>query len=92
MDISAIKVVQMEGNSGAVKNQFKIYTDSGVFFQSYDSIIAYRPQSGKVVLDERYWDYSRTTGRYRNLFLGEDIADTRRKIKNGTYLLDDLNK
>jgi len=43
-------------------------------------------------LDEYYWDYSATTGRYRNQFLGEGIADTRKGIKAGAYKLADLNR
>ena len=92
MAINGVRVENLEGSNGPVKNQFKIYTDSGVYFQSYDSVIAYRPYSGKIILDAHYWDYSKTTGKYRNIFLREGIANTRQKIKDGTYLLDDLNK
>ena len=42
-------------------------------------------------LDEHYWDYSATTGKYRNQFLGEGIAETRAKIESGEYILIDLN-
>jgi len=61
-------------------------------FQSYDSTIAVIFSSGVVLLDENTWDYSVTTGKYRNEFLGEGIAETRAKIKNGEYILTDLNK
>ena len=69
-------------------------------FQSYDSIIAVRTVWGEnavaggridIELDEKYWDYSVTTGKYRNQFLNEGIADTRKKIKSGEYKLADLN-
>jgi len=43
-----------------------------------------------VVLDEN-WDYSRTTGRYRNKFLGETVKKTREKIASGEYVIEDLN-
>ena len=46
---------------------------------------------GKIYLDEYYWDYSVTTGKYRNEFLGEGIAETRKKIASGEYILTDLN-
>ena len=75
-----------------VKNQFIIRTDKGTYFQSYDSIIVFRPLSGKIQLDKNTWDYSKTTGKYRNLFLGEDKKETERKIKTGEYILIDLNK
>ncbi len=77
------------GNS--IPNQFEIRTNKGVYFQSYDSIIAFWDNKGQIFLDSNYWDYSRTTGRYRNQFLGEDITETRRKIKSKEYILKDLN-
>lgn len=81
-------VEQMKSaNGNPVQNQFLIYTADGVFFQSYRSIIAFRANDGKVTLDADKWDYSVTTGKYRNAFLGEGIADTRRKIKSGEYQL-----
>jgi hypothetical protein len=65
-------------------------------FQSYDSIIAERifdVVSGDPIirLDKNYWDYSRTTGKYRNQFLGETKAETQKKIDSGEYILTDLN-
>ena len=87
------KVRQMTSNSSGnpVANQFIIYTDKGTYFQSYNSVIAFRDNERKITLDEYYWDYSRTTGKYRNQFLGEGIADTRAKIELGVYKLADLN-
>ena len=87
------KVRQMKSaRSGKpVANQFIIYTPDGNYFQSYNSVIACRAYDGKVTLDNYYWDYSRTTGVYRNQFLGEGIADTRSKIESGEYKLADLN-
>ena len=86
------KVAQFEGRNGAVKNQFEITTPEGRYFQSYDSIIAFRPNNGgKIQLDSRYWDYSKTTGKYRNQFLDEKKADTEKKIASGEYELTDLN-
>ena len=86
------KVRNMYSSSGnSVPNQFIIYTSEGTYFQSYKSIIAFRDNENKITLDEYYWDYSRTTGKYRNEFLGEYIADTRDKIESGEYKLADLN-
>ena len=62
-------------------------------FQSYNSIIAikeYMPL--KITLDDYYWNYSRTTSKYRNMFLNETTEETKRKIKDGTYKLANLNK
>lgn len=87
------KVRQMTSNRSGkpVANQFIIYTEEGNYFQSYNSVIAFRDNERKITLDEYYWDYSHTTGKYRNEFLGEGIADTRSKIESGEYKLADLN-
>lgn len=74
-----------------IANQFEIRTDTGVYFQSYESVIVFIPTEGKTKLDETYWDYSRTTGKYRNIFLGETKQETLKKINSGEYLLTDLN-
>lgn len=75
-----------------VPNQFTIKTDSGTYFQSYESIICFRSNDGKIYLDEKFWDYSRTTAKYRNIFLGENKQETLKKINDGTYTFKELNK
>lgn len=72
-------------NGNAVPNQFIIYCDNGRVFKSYNSIIAI-VLDGKTYLGED-WDYSQTTGKYRNMFLGETKEETERKIKSGEYIL-----
>ena len=87
-----MKVENMTSSQGnKVANQFLITDNGDEYFQSCRSMIAKRSQ-GKIYLDEYYWDYSVTTGKYRNEFLGEGIADTRKKIEQGIYILTDLNK
>ena len=89
-----MKTIQMTSpNSGRpVSNQYILNDGLGNnFFQSYNSIIAKISNAGKVFLDKTYWDYSTTTGKYRNRFLNENIAKTRAKIKSGEYILVDLN-
>ena len=94
-----IKVKNMENRQGKpVVNQFIINQIEGVIertiFQSYKSTIAMKVDNGdtfQIYLDNDTWDYSSTTGRYRNVFLNEDIHETRKKIKSGEYLLVDLN-
>ena len=52
------KVKNMYSGSGnPVANQFIIYTDEGTYFQSYDSVIAFRDNNSKITLDDYYWDY-----------------------------------
>lgn len=94
MKTPQVKVYQMESprTGQPVANQFILRTADGEYFQSYQSIIAFRPfGGGQVVLDEYYWDYSRTTGKYRNEFLGENTNETRKKIESGEYKLENLN-
>ena len=91
-----MKVKNMKSDKGnSVPNQFIIYSDEGVFFQSYNSIICkrtYNPEGfNKVFLDSYYWDYSTTTAKYRREFLNEGIEATRKKIDSGEYILTDLN-
>ena len=93
------KVEQMTNRMGKpVVNQFIIHQQEGylkrTIFQSYKSIIAMKVDNGdtyQIYLDNDTWDYSSTTGRYRNVFLGEDIHETRKKIKYNEYILVDLN-
>ena len=75
-----------------ITNQFEIQTDEGVYFQSYQTVIAFKPITGKIQLDSSHWDYSRTTGKYRNMFLDENKKTTESKIASGEYELVDLNK
>lgn len=93
MNIQHIKVQQMSSprSGNPVANQFTIQTEEGEYFQSYRTIIAFRANDGTITLDEGSWDYSRTTGKYRNEFLGENTAETRKRIKSGEYKLADLN-
>lgn len=73
-------------------NQMFITSDNGdYFFQSHSSIIAVKRNDGKIELDRRFWDYSKTTGKYRNLFLNETKKETQQKIDSGEYLLTNLN-
>lgn len=83
-------VENFDGKNGKVKNQFIIQTDKGIVFQSYNSVITAKI-SGKRYLDSGTWDYSITTGKYRNQFLGETKKETEAKIKSGEYILTDLN-
>jgi len=100
-----MKVTNMRSNSTGreIPNQF-IITDEGrgalgnftsrQVFQSHDSIIAIRTEwedETKIQLDIHKWDYSTTTDKYRNQFLGEKKADTQCKIDSGEYKLVNLN-
>jgi hypothetical protein len=90
-----IKVRNMTNkNWRQVANQFIINdTETHIeYFQSYAATIVKQVPNDGIYLDEYYWDYSNTTGRYRNQYLGDSgIAETRKKIADGTYKLADLN-
>ena len=85
-------------NGNRAKDQ-SILTDhrtGTTYFQSYQSIIVRIERKmpefyWTVYLDKRLWDCSKTTGKYRNIFLGESKRDTMKKIKSGEYLLVNLN-
>lgn len=85
-----MKVENMESSNGnKVANQFVITTDEGQMFQSYNSNIAFLPSDGGKVVIGKNWDYSNTTGKYRNLFLGETKKQTQAKIDSGEYIYDE---
>jgi len=77
-------------NGNSVPNQFLLTDGNKIVFQSYKSVIAVI-ENGKVSLDQKFWDYSPTTGKYRNQFLGETKKETEAKIKSGEYILTNLN-
>jgi hypothetical protein len=73
-------------------NQAIIRTSDGCkFLQSYNSVIVKIDNNNNVELDQKYWNYSRTTGKYRNMFLSETQKETEKKIASGEYKLTNLN-
>lgn len=90
-----MKVNNMKSRNGnKVPNQFIVHTPEATFFQSYNSIIVkttFKDGQRVVYLDEYYWNYSRTTSKYRSLFLGENTQETKDNIKSGKYKLTNLN-
>jgi DNA polymerase IIIc chi subunit len=97
------KVIALKTSAGAIAaQQYMIVEDVSdavcrLTFQSYNTIIARitvnsRAHTRSVELDKDCWDYSRTTSKYRNQFLGENTKTTRRSIESGEYLMRSLNK
>lgn len=90
-----VKVRNMRSSRGNdIPNQFTITTKQGEYFQSYSTIIGfYRYKDGQTFLDKDSWDYSVTTGKYRNQWTGDyGIEETREHIASGKYKLKNLNK
>ena len=88
-NIKVLNMISSKGNK--IPNQFVIVTPEGNYFQSYNSVIAFINNEGRVFLDKNKWDYSTTTGKYRNIFLGENKKLTEKRINNNNYVLIDLN-
>ena len=100
-----VKVKSMISTKGnAVPNQFILWNDEDIYFQSYKSIIArvqgYEGVYPVIVLDSNFWDYSKTTSTYLFKFLsrfGSSVNESinkrlvQKRIDNGDYLLGDLN-
>tara|TARA_R110000868_G_scaffold110089_1_gene298576 strand:- start:226 stop:498 length:273 start_codon:yes stop_codon:yes gene_type:complete len=86
-----MKVENMVNNNGnKIVNQFIIYQDDQIFFQSYNTMIA-MVQDHYIELDANYWNYSKTTSKYRNQFLNMTTKEIENAIKNGLITLTDLN-
>lgn len=79
-------------SGNASPNQLVITDDYKRAFKSYDSIIAMKTHDGKLtVLDEKYWNYSKTTTKWLCFFLGDALPVVKERIENGDYQLRDLN-
>ena len=89
---AGVQVRNMTSRSGnPVPNQFVITTKFGRMFRSYDSNIAFIPNDEDVIYLGRDWNYSATTGKYRNEFLGCGVADVKAMLKSGkAILVEDL--
>lgn len=101
MQVVKVKNMTSPRTGAPVANQF-VLTDTNKSggtrhrFQSYDSTIAIKSfdvlsDRWYITLDATYWNYSKTTSKYRNEFLNETTKETQKKIDNGEYFLDDLN-
>ena len=90
-----MKVENMTSNKGnKIANQFIIYDDDKVYFQSYNTKIA-MIQDHYIELDAKYWNYSKTTSKYLNeffkLFMNISPKEIKANIKDNTFFLTDLN-
>ena len=80
------KVTQLNG----IANQLLIHYSNATVFQSYNSIIAIQyKDNGKVILGKDY-NYSKTTSKYLNLFLGlSSSIEVKKNIESGLYTIDE---
>lgn len=61
-------------------------SNCGNVLKSYDKIIVIK-KGGKTYLNADYYDYSTTTSKHRNLFLGVDSKRFYKNLKEGYYIL-----
>lgn len=85
-------VRNMEGRSGKVANQFIITGDGKTTFQSYDSTIAEINNNAKEIIIHPHYNYSKTTGKYRNQFFENEgfsglatLKGLEKAIEEGNY-------
>ncbi len=84
-----MNVQNLTSNQGnTIANQFEITTKKGRYFQSYKSMIVFIPSNGAKIQLGEDWNYSQTTSKYRNIFLGESSKETEAKLKSGEYKLN----
>lgn len=87
-----MRVEQMINDRGnAAANQFIIRDGCRLIFQSYDSIIAIVDYDTNEITLGMDWNYSKTTGKHRNIFFRdyahihdlETLEGVRKALKNG---------
>lgn len=97
-ELKQIKFKQLQNNQVVIT-----YANGDEAFYSYGRLIALKESEPRYMdtfgdspicrtyLNVNAWDYSRTTGKYRNIFLNETKRETEKKIKSGAYILKDLD-
>lgn len=61
------------------------------YLVSYETVVAGWEKGEGIVLDPK-WEYSRTTMKHVNSFLGCNTKEIRAKIKSGAYKVKNLNE
>jgi hypothetical protein len=89
-----MEIRNLVGNDGDIPNQYLINDGNDIYYKSYDTIIikiTYINDKKTVYLSREYWNFSKTTNKYRNLFLGKTTKEIQELIKSGEYILTELN-
>lgn len=80
----------INNNGNAAANQFVITTDKGIYFQSYNSVVAFWDGLNRRLKVTPLWDYSATTRKHFYIFLNDytnifaDRKNVLSKIKDGS--------
>ena len=67
-----------------VKNKNMYVSSCGCFLKSYNKIIIAK-KGGEIYINADYHDYSVTTARHRNLYLGVNSKEFEKNAKKGMY-------
>lgn len=89
LNISVEQMINDRGNYAS--NQFVIHDGNLLMFQSYDSLIVVVNYDTKEIILGEDWNYSRTTGKHRNIFFREyarigdlsSLEGVKKALKNG---------
>lgn len=95
-----IKVIPIYGSTGReVNNQYIIHADNMLIFQSYfDTVAEYNGDTGRIVIDNRLVNTSKTTKKYLIKYLDcfpaleDKISDIKKSVKIGNYTVIDITK
>lgn len=82
----------INSNGRATANQFVIWEDGSISFQSYNSLVCVIDETNATITFGRDWDYSKTTMKHLNTFLSnyayfdfKGAQTIRKAIKDGYY-------
>jgi len=67
-----------------VNNKNMYISTDGNILKSYNKIIAVK-KGGQIYLNADYYDFSTTTSRHRNQFLGVNAKEFNENMKKGRY-------
>ena len=74
------KISHFDTLKSTALNQVEIQFENGKLFYSYETPIA-AVLNGEIYLEKDYWNFSRTTAKYRTVFLGCSTKELQSKIQ-----------
>ena len=89
--IEHVRNLRMPQSQNPIVNAFRVETNEGVYFQSYDTVIAFKSWDGEDVTLSNEWDCSVTTIKHLKIFLGytnNSAKVIRENIAVGNYKLE----
>ena len=69
-------------------NHMVINTEQGQYFQSYESIICFRPNNGNTITIGGHWNYGTTTKKHLCTWLNTTVKEIQQGIKDGSIIYD----